>query len=116
MASSHDNAIYESLFFTNKQYKMRKILFLSITLLATVSLLAQDTYIKYDPSYFDKMEYHITDKGNNISYLAYRLNKSATEKIFFETGIENTEVKSKLPAKLTLPSDVNFDQGDVRSR
>jgi LysM repeat protein len=102
-------------FLTYKQYKMRNIFLLSICVLAVLPIFGQDIYIKYDPAYFDKMEYHITDKNNTVNYFTYRLNKSATEKIFFETGIEGSSMVSKVPGKLFNPNEVNFDQGDVRA-
>jgi LysM repeat protein len=75
---------------------------------------AQDFYLRYDPACMDRLEYRFMDNALDLQYYAYRVNKSATEKITFETGVESPRIQKKAPAKLTDCKKLNFDLGDVR--
>ncbi len=92
---------------------MKPIILLSFFTLIFLSVGAQDVYIKYDPAYFNKLEYRFIENNSDISYSSYRFNKNANEKIFFETGLENNIVKQSLPGNLINVLDVTFDQNDV---
>lgn len=78
---------------------MRKTAFLSLILVGLMAhvhtAFAQDFYLRYDPACMDRLEYRFMDNALDLQYYAYRVNKSATEKITFETGVESPRIQKK---------------------
>ena len=93
---------------------MRKFSLLLALIAISISAYSQNIYIQYDSKCMDKLEYRfVQSESANVSYTAYRLNKNADEKLYFETGVENIIVKKSLPEKLTPCNKVNFDKDDI---
>jgi LysM repeat protein len=68
---------------------MRKITLLAISFFCVLHTAAAQYYIQYDPSCMDKLEYRLEDGAEGKNYITFRLNKSATEKYFFQVGFDN---------------------------
>ena len=94
---------------------MRHLILFSLFILCTPALRSQDLYLKYDPMYFDKLDYRFTENPSDIMYSTYKLHKNTSEKLFFETGTENSNsvVRKTVPGALQNSYDVNLDQNDV---
>ena len=93
---------------------MRKFSLLLALFAISISAYSQNIYIQYDSKCMDKLEYRfVQSESGNVSYTAYRLNKNADEKLYFETGVENIIVKKSLPEKLTPCNKVNFDKDEI---
>jgi LysM repeat protein len=74
---------------------------------------AQDIYIKFDAGCVEKLEYRFVEKENGIAYNAYKLNKSADENLYFETGVEVPQVRKTAPSKMVSCDAINLTREDV---
>lgn len=93
---------------------MKNVSLILAILAISFSASSQNIYIQYDSKCMDKFEYRfVQSESENVAYTAYRLHKNATEKLYFETGVENVVVKKSLPAKLTPCNKITFDKDDV---
>lgn len=93
---------------------MRKSTLIALFSVLTLSVYAQNLYIQYDSKCMDKLEYKfVQSEASNVSYSVYRLNKSNTEKLFLETGVESVVIHKSIPGKLTKCSNINLDKNDL---
>jgi LysM repeat protein len=74
---------------------MRKITLLAISFFCLLHAATAQYFIQYDPSCMDKLEYRMDDGADGKTFIAFRLNKSATEKYFFQIGLDNLLTPSK---------------------
>jgi LysM repeat protein len=84
-----------------------------LAMFATLALSAQDLYIRYEPQLLDRLDYTFADQTDGKKYTAYRFNKSETEKLSFETGVENATISKKVPKSLQSIRDVSLSANDV---
>jgi LysM repeat protein len=82
---------------------MRKITLLAISFFCLLRTATAQYFIQYDPSCMDKLEYRIDDNADGKNFITFRLNKSATEKYFFQIGLDNplkpTKTVHPIPCK-----------------
>jgi LysM repeat protein len=82
---------------------MRKITLLAISFFCLLRTATAQYFIQYDPSCMDKLEYRLDDNADGKIFITFRLNKSATEKYFFQIGLDNplkpTKTVHPIPCK-----------------
>ncbi len=74
---------------------------------------AQDIYIRFDGACVEKLEYRFVEQENGIAYSAYKVNKSAAENLYFETGVEVPQIRKAAPSKMVTCSNLNLDRSIV---
>lgn len=74
---------------------------------------AQDLYIRFDAGCVEKLEYRFVENENGIAYSAYKVNKSAAENLYFETGVEVPQVRKAAPSKMVTCNALNLDRSTV---
>ncbi len=99
-----DNTLnYNELHSYQNQNLMRKITLLAISFFCLLRTATAQYFIQYDPSCMDKLEYRMDDNADGKSFITFRLNKSATEKYFFQIGLDNplkpTKTVHPIPCK-----------------
>ena len=71
---------------------------------------AQDIYIRFDGACVEKLEYRFVEQENGIAYSAYKVNKSAAENLYFETGVEVPQIRTSAPSKMLTCNALNIDR------
>jgi LysM repeat protein len=95
---------------------MRKTALFSSLVVALATLqfaTAQDLYIRFDAGCVEKLEYRFVEQENGIAYSAYKVNKNATENLYFETGVEVPQVRKAAPSKMVTCNALNLDRSTV---
>jgi LysM repeat protein len=93
----------------------RAALFSSLVVAMTTfqTAFAQDIYIRFDAECVEKLEYRFVEQSNGIAYNSYKLNKSADENVYFETGVEVPQVRKSAPSKMIGCGDKTLDRAAV---
>jgi LysM repeat protein len=76
---------------------------------------AQDIYIRYDADCVEKLEYRFVEHDNGVAYTAYKVNKNATENVYFETGVEVPQIRKTAPSKMYSCNAIDLSKADVNA-
>jgi LysM repeat protein len=94
---------------------MRHLLFLCLLFCSSAtSLFAEDLYVLYDPSCFDRYEYSFYGSTSVSTYVTYHLKKTDTDRLILEVGNETSYLENAVPAGTRTCSQLSISDDMVR--
>ena len=76
---------------------------------------AQDIYIRYDADCVEKLEYRFVEQNSGVAYTSYKVNKNASENVYFETGVEVPQIRKTAPSKMYSCNAIDLTKADVNA-